>query len=240
MQTEQQRRQYLDAMGIQSWSLRQAHSEPQLEIDEVQQDEPVAAAAAEQVITQPQLAPDWTTLEQQVKACQNCELSQQRTQAVFGVGNRKADWMVIGEAPGADEDAQGEPFVGRAGKLLNQMLLAVGLKREEVYIANIVKCRPPNNRDPRPEEATACEAYLQQQIALVQPKVIFAVGRVAAQNLLKSDQKVGAMRGKTFEYGPDKVPVVVTYHPAYLLRSPGEKRKAWQDLLAAKQILNNA
>ena len=142
--------------------------------------------------------------------------------------------MIIGEAPGAEEDRQGEPFVGRAGQLLNSMLLAAGFKRHEVYIANIVKCRPPDNRDPRPEEAKSCSAYLDRQIALVRPQLILAVGRVAAQRLLNSDTPVGRMRGKLHQYGSGAgVPVVVTYHPAYLLRSPKEKRKVWQDLLFA-------
>jgi len=142
--------------------------------------------------------------------------------------------MIIGEAPGAEEDRQGEPFVGRAGQLLNSMLQAAGFKRREVYIANIVKCRPPDNRDPRAEETAACGGYLARQIELVNPKIILAVGRVAAQCLLQSDTPVGRMRGKLHRYG-DKpgIPVIVTYHPAYLLRSPREKRKVWQDLLFA-------
>lgn len=253
------RSQYLQAMGIQTWSLRQPLAtepdEPEATLETVvkpvpespPEQTPVVAevptpAPVGEVPTTPQVSidpiPDWKCLEVEVKACIKCELSKQRTQTVFGVGNRDADLMVIGEAPGADEDAQGEPFVGRAGQLLNQMLLAVGLKREQVYIANIVKCRPPNNRDPRPEEAAACEAYLKQQIALIRPKVILAVGRVAAQNLLKTEQKVGSMRGQGFTFGEQNIPVVVTYHPAYLLRSPSEKRKAWQDLLRARDEMN--
>lgn len=251
-QTEQQRRQYLEAMGIQTWSLRQTQlqSQPQA-VDEapqasettvavqVSQSESVAPVTKQAIVDAPVVATDWVGLQAQVSSCTHCELSQHRSRTVFGVGDQNADWLVIGEAPGADEDAQGEPFVGAAGKLLNQMLLAVGLKRDEVYIANIVKCRPPDNRDPRPEEAAACEVYLKQQIALIQPKVIFAVGRVAAHNLLKTDQKVGEMRGQSFEYGDSKIPVVVSYHPAYLLRTPSAKRKSWQDLLAARQIVNN-
>lgn len=248
VQTEQQRRQYLEAMGIQTWSLRQPQSQSQ-SVDATQaaaetvatlslQSEPVAPVA-DQHIKLPVVATDWAGLQAEVSVCARCELSQHRSQTVFGVGNRNADWLVVGEAPGADEDAKGEPFVGASGKLLNQMLLAVGLKREEVYIANIVKCRPVDDRDPRPAEAAACEAYLKQQIALIQPKLIFAVGRIAAQNLLKSDQKVGDMRGQRFEYGDSKIPLIVSYHPAYLLRMPSAKRKAWQDLLFARQILNN-
>ena len=149
---------------------------------------------------------------------------------MFGVGDKNADWLVIGEAPGKDEDLQGEPFVGRAGQLLNAMLLAAGLQREQVYIANILKCRPPNNRDPRPEEVVRCEPYLLRQIALIQPKLILAVGRIAAQNLLKTETPIGKLRGKVHLLGNTGIPVIATYHPAYLLRSPQEKRKAWQDL----------
>ncbi len=179
---------------------------------------------------------DWEALEARVAACTLCELHKTRTRTVFGVGNRSAEWMIIGEAPGADEDRQGEPFVGRAGQLLNEMLLAVGLTREAVYIANILKCRPPNNRDPRPEEVASCEPYLQRQVSLVAPRLILAVGRVAAQNLLKTDTRIGAMRGRQYHYGEARIPVVVTYHPAYLLRSPREKRKAWEDLKFAMQV----
>ncbi len=175
-------------------------------------------------------------LRQQVSQCQNCSLHETRTQTVFGVGNPDADWLIIGEAPGAEEDRQGEPFVGRAGKLLNAMLLATGLQREQVFIANILKCRPPNNRDPKAEEVVACEAYLKQQISLIKPKIILAVGRVAAQNLLKVDTPIGKMRGNQYQYPDTNIPVVVTYHPAYLLRSPREKRKVWEDLKMAMQI----
>jgi DNA polymerase len=163
-----------------------------------------------------------------------------RTQTVFGVGDRRADWLVIGEAPGADEDQQGEPFVGRAGQLLNAMLFAIGLAREQVYIANILKCRPPGNRDPRPEEVVCCEPYLFRQIELIQPKIILAVGRIAAQNLLKTDTPIGKLRGQLHRFGAAGIPVVVTYHPAYLLRSPTEKRKAWDDLQFACAALRRA
>ncbi len=153
---------------------------------------------------------------------------------VFGVGDRRARLMVIGEAPGADEDRQGEPFVGRAGQLLNEMLWAAGLAREQVYIANILKCRPPENRDPKPEESASCEGYLHSQIALVQPDLLLAVGRIAAQNLLKVDTPIGRLRGQVHRYGPAGIPLVVTYHPAYLMRSPGQKRKSWEDLCLAR------
>jgi DNA polymerase len=174
----------------------------------------------------------WTELERAVKSCTLCPLHQTRTQGVFGVGNRNAQWMVIGEAPGADEDRQGEPFVGRAGQLLNSMLKAIGLKREQVFIANILKSRPPNNRDPRPEEVRACLPYLFRQIELVNPQLILCVGRIAAQTLLETDTSIGKLRGQLHRIAGNR-PMIVTYHPAYLLRSPGEKRKSWADLLLA-------
>jgi DNA polymerase len=155
---------------------------------------------------------------------------------VFGVGDPGARWVLVGEAPGAEEDRQGAPFVGRAGQLLTAMLRAVGLRREQVYIANILKCRPPNNRDPRPEEVICCEGFLHRQIDLVRPTVILALGRVAAQNLLKVDAPLKALRGRLHAFGPSRTPVVVTYHPAYLLRSPGEKRRAWEDLCFARRV----
>ena len=224
------RRRYLDAMGIQVWLARSSSSA-------VLEDAPIPAKAS---LPAPPLAEaddsvlDWVALRQRVLSCTRCALHAGRTQGVFGVGHPRAQWMIIGEAPGVEEDRQGEPFVGRAGKLLNNMLLAIGLKRDEVYIANIVKCRPPNNRDPQPEEAGSCQPYLQRQIALIQPKIILAVGRIAAQNLLKTDRTVGALRGKKFSYADTQIPLIVTYHPAYLLRSPKEKRKAWDDLQLAR------
>lgn len=180
---------------------------------------------------------DWPDLEAAVSSCTLCDLHQSRTQTVFGVGNRSADWLIIGEAPGRDEDLQGEPFVGRAGQLLNAMLFAAGLSREQVYIANILKCRPPNNRDPEPEEVVRCEPWLLRQIALVQPRIILAVGRIAAQNLLKTDTPIGKLRGSMHQLGDTGIPVIATYHPAYLLRSPLEKRKAWQDLQLAMRVV---
>lgn len=183
---------------------------------------------------------DWEALQATVRSCERCPLHQTRTQAVFGVGNRKAQWLVIGEAPGADEDRQGEPFVGRAGQLLNSMLKAMGLEREQVYIANILKSRPPNNRDPRPEEVRECIPYLYRQIELIDPRLILCVGRIAAQTLLATDTPIGKLRGKLHHLasahpGGRTRPMIVTYHPAYLLRSPAEKRKAWGDLVLAMQ-----
>ncbi len=183
---------------------------------------------------------DWEELERAVASCRRCALAETRTQTVFGVGNREADWMVIGEAPGAEEDRQGEPFVGRAGQLLNAMLIAIGLSREQVFIANILKCRPPGNRDPRPEEAAACEPYLLRQIGLVSPRIILAVGRVAAQNLLRSDAPVGRLRGRVHRFRDTDIPLVVTYHPAYLLRTPLAKRKAWEDLQLALRTVQES
>jgi len=181
---------------------------------------------------------NWNQLKGAVRQCIACQLHETRKNTVFGVGEEQADWMIIGEAPGADEDRQGEPFVGKAGQLLNNMLLAIGLKREQVYIANILKCRPPNNRDPRPDEVLKCEPFLKRQVELVNPKIILAVGRIAAHNLLKTDTSLSKLRGQKFAYGESQTPVVVTYHPAYLLRSPQDKRKAWQDLLYAKSVCN--
>ena len=215
---------YLQLMGVTVWLDRDRQPEVQ----------PPAAPVA--VVDPGGTMPDWEMLQQRVAACSRCELHKGRTRTVFGVGNPAADWLLIGEAPGAEEDRQGEPFVGRAGKLLNAMLAAIGLERGQVYIANILKCRPPNNRDPRPEEVSECEPYLKQQIAMIKPKIILALGRVAAQNLLRIEVPIGRMRGQRYTYGDAEIPVVVTYHPAYLLRSPREKRKSWQDLQLAVKI----
>ena len=223
---------YLQAMGIQAWSLRDQES-PVVESTRLTED--VIQEATEEDVT----TLDWGSLESQVSQCSLCELQQSRTQTVFGTGNQSADWLIIGEAPGKDEDLQGEPFVGRAGQLLNAMLFAIGLRREQVYIANILKCRPPNNRDPRPEEVVQCEPYLMRQISLLQPKIILAVGRIAAQNLLKTDIPIGKLRGQIHNLGDTGIPVIATYHPAYLLRSPQEKSKAWQDLQLAMQTVKD-
>jgi len=178
-------------------------------------------------------------LARRVSECRRCELHQGRTQTVFGVGDPAADLMIIGEAPGAEEDRQGEPFVGRAGKLLNEMLRAIGLQRREVYIANILKCRPPNNRDPKPEEAAECSEYLFQQIELIRPRLILVLGRIAAQRLLNTDTALARLRGKLHQHPQTGVPLVVTYHPAYLLRTPSDKRKAWQDLLFLRNTIKS-
>ena len=179
----------------------------------------------------------WEALEQAVKTCVHCGLHSTRTQTVFGTGSRRARWLFVGEAPGAEEDRQGEPFVGRAGRLLNAMLLAMGLKREDVYIANVLKCRPPNNRDPQAEEVLQCEPYLLRQIELIDPGVIVALGRHAAHSLLKTEIALGKLRGQRLSY--HGTPMVVTYHPAYLLRNPVDKRKVWEDLCLARDVLES-
>jgi uracil-DNA glycosylase family 4 len=176
---------------------------------------------------------DWDALAERVAACERCRLCEKRTNTVFGVGDRNADWMLIGEAPGENEDRQGEPFVGQAGKLLDNMLHSLTLARDtNVYIANVIKCRPPGNRNPEPDEVARCEPYLQRQVALVKPKLIIALGRFAAQSLLKTDASISSLRGRVHEY--EGVPVIVTYHPAYLLRSLPDKAKAWTDLCLAR------
>jgi uracil-DNA glycosylase len=179
---------------------------------------------------------DWPALREAVRECRRCDLCKQRKQAVFGVGNEAAPWLFVGEGPGADEDEQGEPFVGQAGKLLDNMLGAIGLRRgREVYIANVVKCRPPGNRTPTPDEAAACAPYLDRQIALLKPKLIVALGKTAATRLLDSEASLASQRGRM--HSIRGIPVVVTYHPAYLLRSLPEKAKAWEDLLLARRAL---
>ena len=219
MATENERRAYLRSMGIDIWIPRdQADPGPEAELQE-----------------SPGTKLDWDSLQAAVANCTRCPLHETRTQTVFGVGHPDADWMIIGEAPGAEEDRRGEPFVGRAGKLLDEMLRAVGQDRDSVFIANVLKCRPPNNRDPKPDESAACRSHLERQIELVSPRIILAVGRIAAQLLLASDAPVGRMRGKVHRLGD--TPLVVTYHPAYLLRSPSQKRKSWDDLCLARSVI---
>ncbi len=219
IQTEHQRRAYLEALGIDVWV-------PSDQADMVADAAPGDLGPGEL---------DWPQLRETVAACTRCPLHESRTQTVFGVGNQNADWLIIGEAPGAEEDRRGEPFVGRAGKLLDEMLRAAGQSREQVFIANVLKCRPPNNRDPEADEASACRGYLERQIELLKPKIILAVGRIAAQQLLHTDTPVGRLRGRVHHLGD--IPLVVTYHPAYLLRSPTQKRKSWQDLCLAMDVV---
>ncbi|MGH8136213.1 MAG: uracil-DNA glycosylase [Steroidobacteraceae bacterium] len=178
---------------------------------------------------------DWARLAATVRECTRCGLCATRTQTVFGTGDLRARLMVVGEAPGAEEDRQGEPFVGRAGQLLNSMLRAAGFERPQVYIANVLKCRPPNNRDPAADETESCLPYLRRQIELIGPAVILCVGRIAAQRLLERDEPLARLRGHIHRLG--RTPVVVTYHPAYLLRSPTEKRKSWEDLKLAMRVV---
>jgi DNA polymerase len=180
---------------------------------------------------------EWLSLQHQVKQCVRCELHKTRTQTVFGVGDESADWMFVGEAPGAEEDRQGLPFVGRAGQLLTAMITALGMRREKVYIANVLKCRPPNNRDPMGTEVRTCESFLHQQVAHVQPQIIIALGRFAAQSLVKTTRPIGKLRNHVYTFEDTGIPLVVTYHPAYLLRNPLDKRKTWQDLCLAKKVL---
>jgi DNA polymerase len=179
---------------------------------------------------------DWDALREAVRHCTRCELYRTRTQAVFGVGDPHAEWLIVGEAPGAEEDRLGEPFVGQAGRLLDAMLAAIGLKRgENVYIANVLKSRPPRNRDPNPQEVAACLPYLERQIDLIQPKLVLALGRFAAQSLLVTDTAIARLRGQVHSYRG--IPLVVTYHPAYLLRNPADKARAWEDLLLAQETM---
>jgi uracil-DNA glycosylase family 4 len=232
------RNAYLEALGIDRWVARSAPAESSAQaavsMERVAPAPPTVAAAVPLVHVPLEPTGDWSALRDRVAACTACELCKSRSQTVFGVGNTSADWLIIGEAPGAEEDRQGEPFVGRAGQLLNAMLLAIGLPRETVFIANILKCRPPGNRDPRPEEVARCLPFLHNQVALLKPKIMLAVGRIAAQNLLATDAPLARLRGKLHHFGPANTPLVITYHPAYLLRTPADKRKAWEDLKFAR------
>jgi DNA polymerase len=221
---------YLQALGIDVYVPR---GTPAIEA-------PPAAATVAPAPTVPVAAGaqglGWDDLRAVVAACTRCELHATRTQTVFGVGNPRARWMFIGEAPGQEEDRRGEPFVGRAGQLLDAMLRSIGLDREQVFIANVLKCRPPGNRDPKPIEAASCRGFLERQLALVDPTLVVAVGRVAAQDLLATETPIAKLRGKVHSFGSREWPLIVMYHPAYLLRTPSEKRKAWQDLLFARQV----
>ncbi len=213
---------HLAAMGIDAWERRRgavAETKPpaehtRLEVDDL----------------------NWSELTSQVASCTRCALHSTRHHAVFGSGNQNARWMFVGEAPGSEEDRRGLPFVGRAGKLLTAMVTALGMDREDVYIANVLKCRPPNNRDPMGVEVQQCEGYLHRQVALVEPEIIVALGRFAAQSLLKTTRPISKLRGEKFTYADTGIPLLVTYHPAYLLRNPVDKRKAWQDLCLASRI----
>ena len=230
---EEKRLYYLDQMGIQAWVSNNDVIDAIDRESHVNTVEKIKSKFSPEEI---KVATSLDELKKTVSVCKLCELHRTRTQTVFGTGHPAAEWLIIGEAPGADEDRLGEPFVGRAGQLLTSMLRAVGLAREEVFIANILKCRPPNNRDPQADEVRNCASYLRQQIEFIKPRIILVVGRIAAQSLLNSDTPIGKMRGQKFIYQDTDIPVVATYHPAYLLRSPQQKRKAWEDLKFAMQI----
>lgn len=251
----QRRAAILREMGLAPlWTLRAAAAQEAMQ-------EPQAAAGASYALSAPCAPPDqqavsavptssgdervaaiaamdWAALRASVAECRACTLCQQRKQAVPGVGDQSADWLFVGEGPGAEEDERGEPFVGQAGKLLDAMLAAIGLTRDkDVYIANAVKCRPPGNRTPAAEEMAACRPYLERQIALLQPKLIVALGRPAAQTLLQTEIKISAMRGRLCKY--HDIPLIVTYHPAYLLRTLTDKAKAWEDLCLARRTMQD-
>ena len=255
------RHRYLDALGIEAWVPRATAPAPKTtsaapaqHLERAAKTAPVdsQSQAVAQKFQPPPMAPaetvrevpaDWPGLRSAVSGCMQCKLCKTRTKTVFGVGAENASLMVVGEGPGADEDAQGDPFVGRAGKLLDEMLKAIGRSRKDadpgkaVFICNVVKCRPPGNREPEPDEVQACRPYLDRQIELVKPKLIVALGRTAAQRLLSTDAPLSKLRGPLYEYGPSHTPVLITYHPAYLLRSPGEKAKSWADLKRVHQFL---
>jgi DNA polymerase len=225
---------------------RAATTRPEPRFEPQAAEQPVAAAAS---LPAGIAAMDWDALQQAVAGCTACGLCQSRKNTVFGVGDTQARWLVVGEAPGENEDLQGEPFVGQAGQLLDNMLKAVGLNRgatgtQGVFIANVLKCRPPANRNPQPQEVATCEPYLRRQVALMQPQIILALGRFAAQSLLQATVPdvatipLGKLRGQVHQY--DGVPVIVSYHPAYLLRTPQDKAKAWADLCLALDVAKRA
>ncbi len=224
--SETTRLQYLNALNVTVWQSRFTHEStaPFVESSHV-------------VPTENSIPDSWERLRSEVTSCQLCSLCTTRTQIVFGEGNLNADWLFVGEAPGEHEDEQGLPFVGEAGKLLSEMFRAMQLTREEVFLTNSLKCRPPLNRDPHVDEIKQCRDYLQRQIALIQPKLIIAVGRIAAQTLLETHEKIGNLRGTV--HLVENTPLIAIYHPAYLLRSLTEKRKAWQDLQFALQTFKS-
>ena len=230
---------YLQQMGIEPCVPRPPAKDPEQATLPIEDQAEVAIPAnpdIEQLATQlsqpddAPATPQWQSLELEVVNCQKCILHQTRTQTVFGVGDKKAQWMFIGEAPGFEEDRKGEPFVGRAGQLLTKMIKAIGFERDEVYIANVIKCRPPDNRNPRLDEIVQCFSYLHRQIQLVQPEIIVLLGGVAANALLKEQTPVSRLRGQIHRIESTSASVIVTYHPAYLLRSPNQKAAAWEDL----------
>ena len=239
----------LSKMAIDVWRLRESNDTQSIE--SIGPDSTVntvaGAAAPEQVgVESLSLASDSVAkpaslevIAELARNCTKCSLSETRTHAVPGEGNSNAKWVFVGEAPGYNEDQQGRPFVGRAGQLLDSMIQALGMKRGDVFIANVVKCRPPDNRDPRAEEVSQCAGYLHQQLSLINPDVIVALGRVSAQRLLDSEEPMAKLRHTVHRFGKLQIPLVATYHPAYLLRRPLEKSKAWEDLLIAKTAVSS-
>ncbi len=227
---------YLTEMGL--WPVYRHKATPTVEVTQVEVPSISSARKIESPDRQTAVRTmDWAELKSTVKECRACPLRGGCTKTVFGVGDENADWLLVGEGPGAEEDQRGEPFVGQAGRLLDNMLAALDLKRgDNVYIANVVKCRPPGNRNPEADEAAACEPFLARQIALIKPKLIVALGKVAAANLLSTDAPIAALRGKVHRYGD--IPLVATYHPAYLLRTPTDKVKAWADLVFARRAIS--
>ncbi len=231
--------EFLKAMGVEVWKLRDRQGE--IDLDQAELVRSSETETTPEKVQVPDIENmDVQELQAAVAACQRCQLSKTRTNTVFGAGALDADLFFIGEGPGREEDLQGLPFVGRAGKLLTAMIAAVGFERDQVYIANVVKCRPPNNRDPLTDEASACSRYLRRQIEIIKPKVIVALGRVSAQLLLDTEVSLGALRGRPQKYRDTGIDVVVTYHPAYLLRKPTEKRKSWDDLWRVRLMLNRS
>lgn len=229
------REERLKALGLwPTWRRRQPPAARREAEEEGGAASPAVATAASDVSTIARM--DWDALREAVLHCTRCDLHRTRTQGVFGVGDCHAEWLIVGEAPGAEEDRLGEPFVGQAGRLLDAMLAAIGLKRgENVYIANVLKSRPPRNRDPEPQEVAACLPYLRRQIELIAPKLILALGRFAAQTLLATGTAISRLRGQVHSYRG--IPLIVTYHPAYLLRNPADKARAWEDLLLAQETM---
>ncbi|HET9338324.1 MAG TPA: uracil-DNA glycosylase [Casimicrobiaceae bacterium] len=241
------REELLRELGLSSWRLRAGAPEEPARDDEARIAVATIAGPSARLVSVEDPAArrariaalDWTTFDADVAACTACPLCRSRRRTVPGVGDREAEWLFVGEGPGAEEDVKGEPFVGQAGKLLDNMLAALGMRRgERVYIANVVKCRPPNNRAPEPGEAEACRPYLERQIALLRPRIIVALGRSAASLLLATDASIASLRGRVHRY--DATPLVVTYHPAYLLRTLADKAKAWEDLLFARRVASSA
>ena len=231
--------QYLQAMGITRWVRRQ--SDPVAAIEATVSDDKLSVDVELSVAQTPDSHMldelDWPTLTQKVADCTACDLHTGRKQTVFGKGDQQSDWLIIGEAPGAEEEQTGQPFMGEPGKLLTAMLKAMKLKREQVYITNVLKCRPPDSRDPVTDELLSCVGFLKRQIELLQPKIILCMGRTAAQTILKSSEQIKNLRGQVHEHEETGIPVVVTYHPGYLLRSPNDKRKAWEDLQRAMAVV---